>query len=90
MAFEWDEKKAASNLRKHGVTFDEATTVFDDRDVLIEEDAARAGRGCAIGYSAADRVLYAVYVEVDGDVVRLISARPATKRERKRYEEKRI
>ena len=89
MQFEWDGSKAASNLKKHRVSFDEAVTVFydplaatfGDPDHSLEED-----RLITVGYSKTGRLLVVSQVEED-DRVRLISARTATRRERKRHED---
>ena len=88
MRFEWDGSKAAANLKKHRVSFDEAVTVFydplagtfDDPDHSLAE-----GRLVAVGYSARGRLLVVCHVERGGGV-RLISPRRATLRERKRHE----
>ena len=89
LKFEWDRKKAASNLSKHGVSFEEALTVFsdplarifDDEDHSIEEQ-----REIIIGHSAKDRSLVVCFT-AQGESVRIFSARTATRRERKDYEE---
>ncbi|MGB8980391.1 MAG: BrnT family toxin [Anaerolineales bacterium] len=86
--FEWDENKAKINLRKHGVTFEEASEVFFDPfyqtgDASIDEAEAR---DFIIGYTFSQRLLLAVYTE-RGDRTRIISARLATHVERKVYEE---
>jgi uncharacterized DUF497 family protein len=88
--FTWDPKKAASNFRKHGVSFEEAATAFGDPLGLHIEDANYADRTILIGQSSRTRVLFTVFTEVgdeDDTLVRIISARPATARERRRYEE---
>lgn len=85
--FTWDPRKAASNARKHGVTFEEAATVFADPHALAIEDAVDPGRTLLIGLSERMRVLVAVYAELDEEAIRIISARRATSRERKHYEE---
>jgi uncharacterized DUF497 family protein len=85
----WDPRKAASNARKHGVRFDEASTVFDDPDVLIEgQEHANEYRLVAIGYSIRQRLLLVIFAEVIHGKVRIISARRAEKGERKAYEAK--
>ncbi len=89
MRFEWDEAKAAANLRKHGVSFEEAAEIFLDPHALHDRDAEHSygeGRYFVIGYSAV-RMLYVVFVERRGNVIRIISARPPTPAERKAYEE---
>lgn len=89
MQFEWDPKKAATNLRKHGVSFDEAATVFQDDLSLTGDDPDHSlseERLVTFGVSSAGRLLVASYTERD-DRIRIISARPATRSERKLYEE---
>ncbi len=87
MHFTWDPRKAASNLRKHSVAFEEATTVFDDEHALVQPDLVHADRLLILGTSTRARVLFVVYVEREAeDVVRIISARKATPHERKAYE----
>lgn len=89
MEFEWDEKKAKGNLRKHRVSFEEASTVFRDPlsatgrdpDHSIGED-----RFVTFGLSSRGRLLVVSHTE-RGDKVRIISARPAKKGEREIYEE---
>jgi uncharacterized protein len=85
--FTWDPKKAASNLRKHGVSFEEATTVFADSLALVLEDALYAERTILIGQSENQQLLFTVFVELDADAIRIISARRATSHEKRRYEE---
>ncbi|NER08825.1 MAG: BrnT family toxin [Okeania sp. SIO3C4] len=89
MNFEWDQNKADSNLSKHGVSFDEATTVFDDPlylDFFDPDHSYGEYRYIIIGQSSNNRLLLVSYTE-HGETVRLISAREATRRERKDYEE---
>jgi uncharacterized protein len=84
----WDERKADANARKHGVTLEEAATVFFDPLALIVEDLAHPENARIIGESEAKRILLVVFVEQDEeDTLRLISARRATRHERRRYEE---
>jgi uncharacterized DUF497 family protein len=85
--FSWDERKAASNLRKHGVSSDEAATVFRDPLALAIDDALDPGRTLLLGMSNRQRVLLVVHVELDESTIRIISARRATSHERRRYEE---
>ena len=88
MRFEWDGTKAAANVSKHRVSFDEAVTVFYDPlaatfgDPDHSEDESRL---VTVGYSARGRLLVVCHVE-RGAATRLISARRATVRERKRHE----
>jgi len=84
---EWDAAKADRNARKHGVRFEEAATVFSDPLALIIEDESHPENARIIGESLAARILLVVFIERDRDVVRLISARRATRHERRRYEE---
>ena len=85
--FEWDERKANLNLRKHGIAFDEASTVFGDRLGLVLEGigVGAEARDVIIGLSAAGRLLVVVFVERRR--IRIISARRATPFERHGYEE---
>ncbi|MET0646356.1 MAG: BrnT family toxin [Pyrinomonadaceae bacterium] len=88
MRFEWDDAKAAANLRKHRVSFEEATEVFDDPNAFGDYDPEHSdeeARFVIIGLSSR-RLLYVIYAERAGDVVRIISARRASKLERKNYE----
>lgn len=87
MQFLWDGRKSELNVRKHGITFEEAATVFLDPLALIVEDESHPENARVIGESLAARVLLVVFVERDRDVLRLISARRATRIERRRYEE---
>ena len=87
MKVEWDPRKAASNKRKHGVSFHEAVTCFADPSGLLLEDEVHPERLALIGVSEKSRVLYTVFAELADDVVRIITARKATTHERRRYEE---
>ena len=87
--FTWDPAKAASNLRKHGVSFEEALTVFGDPLARIHDDphhSERERREIIVGHSTKGRLLLVSFTERSG-VIRLISARGATRHERKDYEE---
>jgi uncharacterized DUF497 family protein len=89
LAFEWDEKKAKQNLKKHGVSFEEAGTVFGDPLARTIHDPAHSeeeDRFVTLGASHGQRLLVVVFTE-RGDKIRLISARVATRREKKDYEE---
>ena len=86
MRCEWDPRKAAANLRKHGVSFEEAQTAFDDELGAYYADRQHRGRFILIGYSKRRRLLYVVHAEVLVDSVRIISARKATKSEKDHYE----
>jgi len=90
MKFEWDPTKATSNIQKHGVSFDEAVTVFKDPLAFIFDDETHSEeehREIIIGVSALRRMILVCFVERFDDVVRIISARPATRQEIKDYEE---
>ena len=91
LRFEWDPAKARSNLRKHGISFDEAETAFSDEYALVLPDPDHSStteeRLVLIGLSAALRVLVVVHCELEnGNVIRLISARRATRSERAQYD----
>ena len=86
--FEWDADKATANAAKHGVTFEEAVTVFLDLDYLLVRDALAPERFVAIGVSSQARVLFVVHCE-RAEKLRIISARRATRRERETYERRR-
>ena len=86
MRVTWDARKAASNLRKHGVSFPEAATAFDDELAAYYPDALHQDRFVLIGYSHRQRLLYVVHAEVRQDVIRIISARRATSHEKTHYE----
>jgi len=76
--FEWDPRKARENLRKHGVSFEEAVTAFSDDEALL--------RFVLLGLSGALRLLTVVHCyRVDDEVIRVISARRATRSERVQY-----
>jgi uncharacterized DUF497 family protein len=84
--FTWDPCKAALNLSRHGASFDEATTVFADPLALIIEDALDPDRALIVGESVVRRVLVTVFLEAEHeDEIPIISARRATRRERRRY-----
>lgn len=89
MQFEWDYRKAERNLRLHGVSFEEAATVFDDALFLTFPDADHSyeeQRYIIMGESNKGRLLVVAYAARES-VTRLISAREATRRERRSYEE---
>jgi len=89
MKFEWDEAKAAANLAKHAVSFEEAKTVFDDQvyvDLYDPDHSQDESRYIIIGLSRQGRLLIVSYTERDG-IIRLISARELTRGEREAYEE---
>ena len=90
LKFEWDKEKARANLKKHSISFEEALTVFDDPFSLTIDDPLHStgeDRFLTIGYSQVERLLVVVYTERGIDNIRIISARIATKRERRIYEQ---
>ena len=90
--FEWDPAKAAANVRKHGVSFEEAQTAFVDDYALVVDDpehSADEARFILLGLSASLRVLVVVHVlRTERGTIRLISARQATRSERATYFER--
>jgi uncharacterized DUF497 family protein len=92
--FEWDERKATSNLAKHGVSFADAGLVFFDEHALFEpnDNSSGEGRFQVIGLAAGLLLLFFVYTDRDNhgqETIRIISARKATANERRRYFEAR-
>ncbi len=88
MQFEFDPKKAKSNFKKHGVTFEEAVTVFYDPLASTFNDPDHSEgelRFVTIGYSSHNRLLVVSHAD-RGEILRIISARPATALERRRHE----
>ncbi len=97
MKFEWDEDKNQSNITKHGIDFQQAKRVFEDPNVLTYEDTRfnyKKIREISVGQlllTTQQKIIIAVVVHTDRDgKVRLISARKASKRERKIYEQQSI
>jgi uncharacterized DUF497 family protein len=89
MEFEWDAKKAKYNLRKHGVSFEEASSVFSDLFAAYYYDpdhSANENRFLMIGTSSQGQLLHIAFAD-RGHRIRIISARRPTKREKKLYEE---
>jgi len=89
LTFEWDANKAESNLAKHAVSFEEAATVFGDSVSITIPDLAHSqteARFVVLGKSHQGRLLVVVHAE-RGDNIRIISARLASRHERKQYEE---
>ncbi len=89
MIYEWDPNKATGNLRKHGVSFEEAATVFLDPLAVTYPDPDHSDeelREITVGHSARRRVVFHSHTQ-RVDRTRIISARKATPRERKQYEE---
>jgi len=91
MRFEWDFAKDAANLKKHGVSFKIAITAFDDPWALVAPDPKHStteSREWLIGEADGEKVLVVVFTKrLHGQVYRIISARPASRRERSCYEE---
>ena len=90
--FDWDDRKAAANLKKHRVSFEEAATVFSSSPVRVFTDKDNLQddeeRMIAIGYSHIHRLLIVVHCYLENEeVIRIISARKTTKAERKFFEE---
>lgn len=88
--FEWDAAKATSNLNKHGVSFEQAETVFADPYAWIIDDPDHSDdeeRAIIIGHSDKPQLLFVSFA-TRGNRIRIISTRPATRKERKDYEEK--
>lgn len=88
MDFARNDYKAAANFRKHGVSFDEAESVFDDPLAIIVEDrqhSEQEPREVIVGHSETGRLLFVCFVERMG-AVRLVSARQVTRQERRNYE----
>ncbi len=91
LVFEWDEVKARANTDKHGVDFKEARTIFNDPRLLTFEDLEHSKheqRYLSLGISVRGRLLIAAHTE-DDEVIRLITCRRATRKERRTYEERR-
>lgn len=89
--FEWDITKAASNKKKHGVSFDEAQSIFYDEfavQFFDEDNSVSENRFLMLGFSDKARLLIVCHCERDeGDIIRIIPARKATKNESKYYQE---
>jgi uncharacterized DUF497 family protein len=94
LRFEWNDKKAAFNLRKHGISFEEAETVFLDDEALILPDDRHSSdeeRFLILGFSYQLRMLVVCHCyRESNDVVRIFSARKATKAEQMQYQRRRI
>ncbi|MGK7892799.1 MAG: BrnT family toxin [Xenococcus sp. (in: cyanobacteria)] len=91
LRFEWDKFKAESNRQKHGVSFDEAQTVFYDENARLRHDTEHSideERYILLGMSSSLRLLVVCHLyQEDIELIRIISARKATKRERQQYRE---
>lgn len=83
--FEWDDDKARINLRKHGVYFDDACLAVDDPNALVEaDDDPSEDRWQTIGLTT-DQILFVIWTERHGNIIRIISARKADRQEENRY-----
>lgn len=92
MKFEWDKEKAESNLKKHGISFDEAVSAFDDLfnvDLFDPKHSEDENRFILVGHSENERILIVSYAE-RGDKIRIITARKVTSKERRDYENERF
>lgn len=94
--FEWDEAKARANEKKHGVSFDDAVQIFEDPHVISEQDRIEDGELRWQSVGMIERMLVVLVAHTsklleasDIEVVRVISARRATRQERRRYDENR-
>lgn len=91
ISFEWDKKKNATNIKKHGISFLEAKTVFYDDEAILFDDpvhSEKEERFLIIGLSRTNKTLIVSHCYRENDnIIRIISARKATKTERKIYEE---
>lgn len=94
LRFDWDPRKAAANLRKHGVSFEEARSVFYDESALLRPDEGHSDdedRFLLLGLSVSLRMLVVCHCyRQEDEVIRLISARKANALERQQYEDRRI
>jgi uncharacterized DUF497 family protein len=92
LRFEWDARKASANVRKHGVSFEEAKTVFLDEEALLipdEEHSTEEDRFVIMGFSARPRMLVVCHCYRRSDeIIRLISARKANRAEQAQYKER--
>ena len=91
LSFSWDSKKAQSNKTKHGVSFDEAQSVFSDENGLLLDDlehSEREARFLLMGMSSSMRILVVSHTLPDEDTIRIISAREATGSEKRQYGER--
>jgi len=89
MEFEWNSKKARSNFNKHGISFDEASTVFEDTLATVYEDpdhSVEERRFLMIGLSSKGQLLHIAFAD-RGERIRIVNARKVTKKEKRLYEE---
>jgi uncharacterized DUF497 family protein len=87
--YEWHSQKAANNLKKHSISFDEASTVFSDPLACIFDDldhSENEAREIIIGHSIAGRLIICIFAEYKPGIIRIISARQVTNKEREDYE----
>jgi uncharacterized DUF497 family protein len=88
LLFEWDREKAATNLRKHGVSFETACEVFTDPLLRLKDTGDPDGVTQAIiGETLDEHLLYVVHIIRNDEVIRIVSARPVTSHERREYVE---
>ena len=87
--FDWDSNKTETNLRKHGIAFENACEVFFDPFLRMMEQEIHNGqmREAVVGMTVNWRLLYVIYTMLKEDIFRIISARPVTRHERQQYEE---
>ena len=88
MEFIWHDEKSKTNLAKHGVSFNEAKSVFFDEFARLEHDpdhSKHEDRFVLLGVSSLLKLLVVIHVEIEEDVIRIISARKATKKEGQQY-----
>ena len=87
VSFEWDSEKADTNLQKHGVSFHAACEVFFDPFVrLLDACDPTESREAAVGYTGGEQLLFVVHVIRHEEIIRIVSAREATREERRQYE----
>ena len=93
MKFEWDAEKASTNINKHGVSFEEASSVFFDDNALLRDDpdhSEEEDRFIILGLSEAANILVVCHCyRMNDEIIRIISARKATSQETKQYNERR-
>lgn len=86
--FEWDDDKNQENIAKHGVSFQRASRIFEGRILSVVDDRFEYGEVREVSIGVVDGIAYLTVTHTDrDDRIRIISARPATRRERKRYDE---
>jgi len=86
--FEWDEEKNRTNIEKHGVSFEQASRIFDGVTLTVVDDRFDYGEIREISIGMIDEIAYLTIAHTDRDGrIRIISARPASRNERRRYEQ---